>query len=144
MLPLPIVYHTLVHLQTMSSPRASSVRIEPVSEPSTEAAPLEEPIATGAETIADSKPESDTQPFDFYAVCCKPVRNTYISQIRGKKHVCKSCPCHNPSLGQLFFKALSKPSSLLANAIHFPSFSYTLQDLRRIAVHPDYQHRGVG
>ena len=220
-LPLPIVYHTLVHLQTMSSPRASSVRIEPVSEPSelhtlasvfdmatrasgdkfrevlmryvedpyketmkhleaaqsaevdehsleqhflfkavmtvpkhsagdckelgwgmaggvlpetpteekiegmahwtvgyinlpkvdpfeqqtvaslapattdepfTEATPLREPIATGAETIADSKPKSNTQPFDFYAVCRKPVRNTYISQIRGKKHVCKSCP----------------------------------------------------
>jgi hypothetical protein len=69
------------------------------SEPSTEATPLEEPIATGAETVADSRPESDTQPFDFYAVCRRPVRNTYISQIRGKKHVCKSCPCHKPSLG---------------------------------------------
>jgi hypothetical protein len=249
--PLPIVYHTLVHLQTMSSPRASSVRIEPVSdpselhtlasvfdmairasgdkfrevlmryvedpyketmkhleaaqvdehsleqhflfkavmtvpkysagdcrelgwgnaggvlpetlteekivgmahwtvgyinlpkvdpfeqqtvasfapattdEPSTEATPLREPVATSAETITDSKPESDTQSFDFYAVCRKPVRNTYISQIRGKKHVCKSC--HNPSLRQLLFKALSKPSSLPANAIHPPSFSYTLQ-----------------
>jgi hypothetical protein len=59
-----------------------------VTEKSPDSAPLEEPIATIGEGATASKPE--LEPFDFYAVCRKPVRNIYISQIRGKKHVCKS------------------------------------------------------
>jgi GNAT superfamily N-acetyltransferase len=109
---------------------------------SAEVRALEEPISMSAETGAASNPGSDPEPFDFYAVCRKPVRNTYISQIRGKKHVCKSCPCHNPSSRYLFFRALSVPFSTLQ---HYPP-SVVLShstDLRRIAVHPDYQGRGI-
>jgi len=119
-------YINLPKVDPFEQQTAASMAPATTDEPSTEATPLEELIATGAETIANSKPESETQPFDFYVVCRKPVRNTYISQIHGKKHVCKSCPCHNPSLGRLLFK-VPKPSSLPANTIHFPSFSYTLQ-----------------
>ena len=57
---------------------------------STEAMPLEEPIATSGHTATHTKLKPEPEPFDFYAVCRKPVRNFYISQIRGKKHVCKS------------------------------------------------------
>ena len=102
-------YINLPKVDPFEQQTVASLAPATTDEPSTEATPLEESIATGAEIIADSKPESDTQPFDFYTVCQKPVRNTYISQIRGKKHVCKSCPCHNPSLGQPLFKALPNP-----------------------------------
>jgi hypothetical protein len=90
-------YINLPKVDPFEQQTVASLDLATTDEPSTEATPLEEPIATGPETVADSRPESD--PFDFYAVCRKPVRNTYISQIRGKKHVCKSCPCYNPSLG---------------------------------------------
>jgi hypothetical protein len=109
-------YINLPKVDPFEQQTVASLAPATIDEPSTEATPLEEPIATGTETVAYSKPESDTQPFDFYAVCRKPVRNTYISQIHGKKHVCKSCPCYNPSLGQLLFKGLSEPP-----------FSHTLQ-----------------
>ena len=120
-------YINLPKVDPFEQQTVASLAPTTTSVPSTEAMPLEEPIVTGAETVADSKPGSNTQLFDFYAVCRKPIRNTYISQIRGKKHVCKSCPCHNPSLGQLLFKVLFKPSSLPAKVIHLPSFSHTLQ-----------------
>jgi hypothetical protein len=61
--------------QTASAP--TSV----VGDESTERAPLGQPIATSPE------PEPS---FDFYTVCRRPVRNTYISHIQGKKHICKS------------------------------------------------------
>jgi hypothetical protein len=64
-----------------------------VAEKSPESAPLEEPIATIGQRATASKPGPKPEPFDFYAVCRKPVRNLYISQIRGKKHVCKSTLC---------------------------------------------------
>lgn len=69
--------------QTASAPASAVV------DESAEKAPLEEPIATGVDTANAPEPEPS---FDFYAVCRKPVRNTYISQIRGKKHVCKCWP----------------------------------------------------
>jgi hypothetical protein len=59
-----------------------------VGDESAEKARLEEAIVAGVETA--NAPEHEPS-FDFYAVCRKPVRNTYISQIRGKKHVCKYC-----------------------------------------------------
>ena len=58
------------------------------SAPTAETTPIAEPIAVTVETATASKPEPE--PFDFNAVCRRPVRNAYISQIRGKKHVCKS------------------------------------------------------
>jgi hypothetical protein len=88
--------------------------------PSTEATPLEEPVTTGAETVADSKPESGTQPFDFYAVCRKPVRNIYISQIRGKKHVCKSAHV----ISHLSDNCSSR---LFPNPFFYPPTLYTLR-----------------
>ena len=97
-------YINLPKVDPFGQQTVASLAPAATDEPSTEATSLEEPIATGAEIVADSKPESKTPPFDFYAVCRKPVRNTYISQIRGKKHVCKSCPCYNPPLGQQLFK----------------------------------------
>ena len=102
-------YINLPKVDPFEQQTAASMAPATTDEPSTEATPLEELIATGAETIANSKPESETQPFDFYVVCRKPVRNTYISQIRGKKHVCKSSPCHNPSLGQYSSRPFPNP-----------------------------------
>src|SRR5947209_19329514 len=85
-------YINLPKVDPFEQQTVASLAPATTDEPSTEATPLEEPITTGAEPVAGSKPESDTQPFDFYVTCRKPVRNTYISQIGGKKHVCKSAP----------------------------------------------------
>jgi hypothetical protein len=68
--------------------QSASAPASVVGDESTEKARLEETIVTGVETA--NAPEGEPS-FDFYAVCRKPVRNTYISQIRGKKHVCKYC-----------------------------------------------------
>jgi hypothetical protein len=69
--------------QTTSAPASR------IADESAEKAPLKEPITTGVDTANAPEPEPS---FDFYAVCRKPLRNTYISQIRGKKHVCKCRP----------------------------------------------------
>lgn len=54
---------------------------------------LEEPMPSSVEVVNIGEHESS---FDFYAVCRKPIRNTYISQIRGKKHICKCCSLYHP------------------------------------------------
>jgi hypothetical protein len=77
--------------QLALAPSSASVGAE--DSPPTRAVPLEDPIVkssgSGGKATAATKEEGAGQPFDFYAVIRKPVRNTYISQIRGKKHVCK-------------------------------------------------------
>ena len=65
--------------------QAASAATSVSAEPSVETVPLEDPIDAKGETATSTVPE----PFDFYTLCRKPVRNVYISQIRGKKHVCK-------------------------------------------------------
>jgi GNAT superfamily N-acetyltransferase len=116
--------------------QATSTPASTIAEESTETAQLEEPIATSGEIATGSDLEPEPKPFDFYAVCRKPVWNTYISQIRGKKHVCK---CYSPlvsskSAAQILFHTRTLlPLFVLSQAT----------DLRRIAVHPDYQRRGI-
>lgn len=76
--------------------RAASASASMATEDPAVTASLEEPIATSGEPVTASAPE--LEPFDFYSVCRKPVRNIYLSQIQGKKHVCKCCSVSKTSV----------------------------------------------
>lgn len=99
--------------------QAASAATSVSTEPSVKTVPLEDPIgvkggiATSTKADLELEPEPEPEPFDFYAICRKPVRNAYISQIRGKKHVCESDPPCLKSDSPVSLPLLLHPDSLL-------------------------------
>ena len=109
--------------------QAASAATSVSTEPSVETLQLEDPIYVKGETATSTKPEPEPEPFDFYAVCRKPVRNAYISQIRGKKHVCESdslCLKPDSPVSHATTPSFGLPSLCLKYSQPFPS-SHNLQ-----------------
>ena len=104
--------------------QAASASASARTEGAPEITPLEDPITTGGGSAAVPEPEPELEPFDFYTACRKPVRNRYISHIRGKKHVCKSYSVSLEPKPPVSTTSLSPDPSLLENTSSpFPSLT---------------------
>lgn len=89
--------------------------------------PKYDPFAKDKDTVDDrsamgiiAKPVSEGDPFDFYDVFQRPIQNAWIYFIRGKRHVRQFHPW----------------TAFALRSDYDP-------DLRRVAVLPEYQRRGI-